>query len=123
MNARGLLALGLLVVATAMERFAYYGSRSFLVIDLRAEGSDVASIGTLFVALQGLTVVGMIAGAATAFAIGPRATVAAAALVAALGSFAVAAGAPILGVSVGNPAGHASLTSTHVGTLATQISP
>jgi hypothetical protein len=96
MNLRGLFALALLLIATCMERFGYYGSRSFLSLDLRAEGATVESIGMTMTALQGLVLVGMIIGGAAAFGIGPRATAAVGALLAAIGHFALAAGAPVV---------------------------
>jgi hypothetical protein len=95
MNLRGFAALALLLVAIGLERVGYYGSRSFLALDLRSSGASSTSLGLIYSSLQGVVLLGMILGGAAALGIGPRVTAALGALIAAGGQLALAAGAPI----------------------------
>lgn len=62
-------ALALLCTALFFERFAYYGFRSTLMIRLREESGAVpASIGTLFMLISVLLLVGFATGGALSFA-------------------------------------------------------
>jgi len=74
MNLRGFAALALLLVATGMERFAYYGARAFFSLDLRDHGETAVTITTTMGVLQGVSLVGTLVGGALAFAIGPDGT-------------------------------------------------
>lgn len=96
MNPRGLAALVLLLGATSLERLAFYGSRSFLVIDLRDGGASVEQIGTAVAVSVGGTLVGTILGGIAAFAAGSWAVVVGSVLFVAAGHGALAAGAPLL---------------------------
>ncbi len=94
MTSRSLLALGLLLAAIAVERFGYFGLSAFLAIDLNDQGASASSIGLTFTLLQVLSFVGIIAGGAVAYKLGPRATAVVGAGIATLGHFALAGGLP-----------------------------
>jgi dipeptide/tripeptide permease len=105
MSSRGLLALALLVPAVILERTAYYAARSVMMQSLvDASGSYATAARTVTAATTLSFVVSLLAGA-LALGIGPRATAAIGALVAALGSVVVATdaarGGGVLLIAVG----------------------
>jgi dipeptide/tripeptide permease len=96
MNARALAALALLLVALGLERLGYYGSRSFLSLELVRSGEAASALGRLYSELRLISIVGIGLGGVVALGVGPRATAAIGALLAAGGHLALAAGAPLL---------------------------
>lgn len=94
MSFRAAAALALMLVAVAAERCGYYAARSVLMIDLTQHGLTGVDARRI---LQAFTIVAYgaaFAGGGLAFAFGPRVAAAIAACVAAVGAFALAAGAP-----------------------------
>jgi hypothetical protein len=97
MKLRGLVALGLLLVAAFIERIAYFGAHTFLGVHLHEQGDTYASIGTTLALLQGFVLLGTLAGGAAAFGVGPRITAAGGLFIAAAGYLGAAMGAPVVG--------------------------
>lgn len=94
MSFRAVAALALLIVALGAERCGYYASRSVLMLDLRAAGMSGADALTLYRTFTFVAYVAAFAGGGLAFAIGPRMTAAIGAVIAAVGAFSLAGGAP-----------------------------
>ncbi len=92
MSSRGILSLALILVGVGCERFAYYGARAFLVMDMRSGGEGLESYATVYSTMMWLGVFCSFAGAGVAFGIGPRATAAIGALVSVIGCFVLVAG-------------------------------
>lgn len=97
MSFRAIAGLGLLLAAYGAERFAHYGGRSVLGLEMyRNAGMTAASIGTAFLVMSIVTLLAAFAGAGLALGIGPRLTAVVGALVATLGHVLLALDGPIL---------------------------
>ena len=93
MSPRRLAALGLLLAATLLERFAFHSGRSSLLEQLQITGGSPTSTGTALVIWQALSLAGMLTAGIAAFGVSPWIVAAVAALVGALGHGALAGGA------------------------------
>lgn len=95
MTFRSWLALALLVFAVAAERCGYYALRSFLMIHLtRAGGMSMHDAANVYRTFTIIAYLAPFAGGGLALLIGPRLTAVIGAIVAAVGAFALATGAP-----------------------------
>jgi hypothetical protein len=90
MSSRGILALVLIALATGAERFAYYGSRTFMARDLIDSGRTTASLTAAFTAITWGTLLATFIGAGLSYAIGPRITATIGVGIATLGYFVLA---------------------------------
>lgn len=102
---RPALVLGAILVAFAFERFAYYMFRTALASSLFHTGMTPAQLQSTYLLAALATIVGVVAGGAVLWTMGPRVTMVAGLGLAALGHFA-AIGAPqvaafVIGLAAG----------------------